>query len=635
MFQKKAICMLLTTSLLAACSNDNNDAVESSKVIEQKQEVTTEQAETITQLAEKSQVSVNHVYDQATTVLFKARALQASMFGVTEEVAGGYYADQLEDYSPAAETGLREKLRDHYKNLLTMHADTEAGEETRKVMANLARYYAGEPNFDVGYIDVWMGHTPFIVSQISGPVIDVPNLLQNNHPLKTEQDVKDYLARMAKFDRFVGSVNKKVLSDAEQGWIPPKVIINGALSFLQGFVQAEPNQHALVTNLQAKIANIHGIDSEQKAAYISQAEKSLETVVYPAYQELAKTMASLLDKATDESGIWAQPNGDAFYQDAVRQLGDTDLSPQEIHQIGLDEVERISKEMDAILRAEGYKEGSVGARMASLNDEERFIYEDSDQGRQQLLDDLNGMLADINKVMPSQFATIPPYDVEIRRIPVERQEGAPGGQYTPPTLDGSAPGIYWINLRDMESNPKFDLKTLTYHEANPGHHWQIALNMAQEDLPLMRRIAPYNAYVEGWALYSERVASEMGMYKDDPFGDLGRLKAELFRAVRLVVDTGLHAKKWSREQAIDYMAEKTGSAKSGVVSEIERYMAWPGQALGYKLGMLNILSQREKAKQALGDKFDIKAFHDLVLLGGAVPMSVLNEKITRWVETQR
>ncbi|HFB66253.1 MAG TPA: DUF885 domain-containing protein, partial [Aeromonadales bacterium] len=209
---------------------------------------------------------------------------------------------------------------------------------------------------------------------------------------------------------------------------------------------------------------------------------------------------------------------------------------------------------------------------------------------------------------------------------------SPGGYATSPTLDGSTPGIYWINLRNTKANPKFDLKTLTYHEAIPGHFWQGAISLAQQDLPFIRRIAPYNAYAEGWALYSERLAYEMGMYQDDPFGNLGRLKAELFRAVRLVVDTGLHYKKWTREQAIDYMASKTGSEMSDVVSEIERYMNWPAQALGYKLGMLKILSLREYAKKQLGDKFDIKAFHDEVLLGGAVPMKVLDKKIRHWVK---
>ncbi|AOE50739.1 DUF885 domain-containing protein [Kangiella sediminilitoris] len=630
-FRKTLTSLLVATSLLVVgCQQDESAQGKQAEKTPEAEKV----AQTVEPVQTKAEIKPETVFDQATTALFKARPMNASMYGVSQEMAGGYYQDKLPDFSPESEAALRETLRIHTKTLQELKSDTAQGEENRKVVADLTRYYSGEPDFDIGYIDLWMGHTPFIVSQINGPAIDVPNLLQNNHPIKTEQNAKDYLARLSQFGDFINSVNIKVKADAEKGWVPPKVIVKGALNFLNGFVKAKPEQHALVNNLRDKLAKLE-LPQEKKDSMVAEAVKLTADTVYPAYKTLAATMEGLMEQAREESGIWAQPEGAKFYRDAVRQLGDTNLTPEEVHQIGLDEVERITTEMDAILKSEGYEEGSVGERMAALNEEERFIYEDSAEGRQKLLDYLNEKLDEINQVMQTQFATIPPYDVEIRRIPVERQDGAPGGQYTPPPLDGSEPGIYWINLRDMKANAKFDLKTLTYHEANPGHHWQIALNMAQESLPMLRRIAPYNAYVEGWALYSELVAWEMGMYKDDPYGDLGRLKAELFRAVRLVVDTGLHHKKWTREEAIDYMESTTGTAHSDVVSEIERYMVWPGQALGYKLGMLNIVNQRAKAKEALGEKFDIKEFHDLVLLGGAVPMAVLNEKIAKWVESKK
>lgn len=627
--RKTMVSLLVSAALLSGGCQQEEEQQEQAN---QQQQVNT--AVSKEQAHKQSEASPEMLFDKITTTLFAARPMDATMYGVSQEVAGGYYQDKLPDYSPAAEKALRQSLRHYADQLADLKSDTIQGEENRKVVIDLAHYYSGEKQFDIGFIDGWMGHSPFIVSQINGPAIDVPNLLQNNHPIKNEQNAKDYIARMEQFGDMIESVKSKVLADAEKGWIPPKVIINGALNFLNGFVAAEPEKHALVTNLQNKLDKLD-IPAEQKEKMMFDAVSITKTTIYPAYKNLAMVMEDLLEEAPEESGIWAQPNGAEFYRYAVSELGDTELTPEEVHQIGLDEVERISAEMDAILKSEGYDQGTVGERMAALNDEDRFIYEDSDEGRQKLLDDLNGMLADINELMPTRFATIPPYDVEIRRIPVERQDGAPGGQYTPPPLDGSEPGIYWINLKDMKANPKFDLKTLTYHEANPGHHWQIALNMAQESLPLIRRIAPYNAYVEGWALYSELVAWEMGMYKDDPYGDLGRLKAELFRAVRLVVDTGLHHKKWTREQAIQYMAEKTGTAQSSVVSEIERYMVWPGQALGYKLGMLNIVEQRERAKEELGEAFDIKEFHDLVLLGGAVPMSVLNDKIDAWIESNK
>ena len=251
--------------------------------------------------------------------------------------------------------------------------------------------------------------------------------------------------------------------------------------------------------------------------------------------------------------------------------------------------------------------------------------------RQKVIDDLTAQINAINKIMPKQFNTPISYSVEVKAFPKEIENGTSAGQYNPPSLDGSKPGVFWINLRDIENLAKFDLPTLTFHETNPGHHWQASLNMAQTKLPLLRKLAAYNAYVEGWALYAEQVAYEMGMYDQDPYSNLGRLKAEIFRAVSLVVDTGLHYKKWTREQAIDYMIENTGTPHSEVKAEIERYMVWPGQALGYKLGMLKILDLRAQAKKLLGNRFDISEFHDVVLLNGALPLSILEQKVNDWI----
>lgn len=478
-----------------------------------------------------------------------------------------------------------------------------------------------------------MGHSAFVVNQINGPLIDVPNNLINSHTIANISDAKDYLQRLSKFGDTLNSINQKVIEDAGQGWIPPKVIVKKSISYLQGFVKIDVEQTSLVTSFVAKLDKLADLSDKEKSELVAEAKNFMLNDVYAGYQKITETMQSLLDKATTESGIWAQPKGTEFYHYSVGKLGDTDLTPEEIHQIGLAEVARISTEMDNILTSEGYREGSVGQRMTALNDEARFLYSNTDEGRAELLTFLNETIDQISKIMPTQFKSVPPYPVEVKRIPVATQDSSAGGYYTPPSINGDVPGIYWINLRNTKANPKFDLKTLTFHEAVPGHHWQVALNLAQEQLPLLRRIAPYNAYVEGWALYSEQVAYEMGLYENDPFGNLGRLKAELFRAVRLVVDTGMHAKKWSREQAIDYMASTTGTEKSDVVSEIERYMVWPGQALGYKLGMLKILSLREHAKKTLGIAFDIKKFHDVVLLSGAVPMNVLDENVKAWIET--
>ena len=580
--------------------------------------------------------TAEQLYQQATQILFQARALNASALGLSEEVVGKAFNTELENYSAEAEAQLRQQLNAVISQLAALPVPTDAVDaENQAVMLNIMQYYAGSSEFGQGYIDSWMGHSAFVVNQINGPTIDMAGALQNSHPISNEQDAKNYLSRLEKFGAALKAVEQRFASDAATGWIAPKVLLEKSLPILDGYASGEVTEHVLYKDFAKKLDGLKDLTPEAKQQYLTSAALLVQKQVQTGYQQLAAAVRAELPKARIESGIWAQPGGDKFYAYSVKQLGDTDLTPEQIHQIGLDEVARISQEMDSILKSVGYKDGTVGARMTALNSEARFLYEDSDAGRQQVLDDLNKYIAEINLRMPELFATKPPYPVEVRRIPVEIQDSAAGGQYSSPAIDGSKPGIYWINLRDIKANAKFDLKTLTYHEANPGHHWQVALNLAQEHLPLLRRVAPYNSYVEGWALYSELVAKEMGMYKDDPFGDLGRLKAELFRSVRLVVDTGMHAKKWTREQAIAYMAETTGTTESDVVSEIERYMAWPGQALGYKLGMLKIVELRSYAKEQLGDKFDIKAFHDLVLLGGAVPMSVLDTKVKNWVASQK
>lgn len=617
------LALTISGLLLAGC-NDAPKPVESTSA--------TAPAAAVSPAAQTAE----QLYQQATQILFQARALNASALGLSEDVVGKAFNTELENYSAEAEAQLRQQLNAVISQLAALPVPADAVDaENQAVMLNIMQYYAGSSEFGQGYIDSWMGHSAFVVNQINGPTIDMAGALQNSHPVSNEQDAKNYLSRLEKFGAALKAVEQRFVSDAATGWIAPKVLLEKSLAILDGYASGEVTEHVLYKDFAKKLDALNGLTAEAKQQYLTSAALLIEQQVQSSYQQLAAAVRAELPKARMESGIWAQPGGDKFYAYSVKQLGDTDLTPEQIHQKGLDEVARISQEMDSILKSVGYKDGTVGARMTALNSEARFLYEDSDAGRQQVLDDLNKYIAEINLRMPELFATKPPYPVEVRRIPVEIQDSAAGGQYSSPAIDGSKPGIYWINLRDIKANAKFDLKTLTYHEANPGHHWQVALNLAQEHLPLLRRVAPYNSYVEGWALYSELVAKEMGMYKDDPFGDLGRLKAELFRSVRLVVDTGLHAKKWTREQAISYMAETTGTTESDVVSEIERYMAWPGQALGYKLGMLKIVELRSYAKEQLGDKFNIKAFHDLVLLGGAVPMSVLDTKVKNWVESQK
>jgi len=582
-------------------------------------------------------IPLETLIDQATTDFLRTQPKLASALDLPPELAGGSYADRLPDYSPAGFTALREMLRRHADRIAAAPADQLSGEELldARIVTTILRYYAGSTAADYGYVDDYFGQVPYVVNQLSGPIIDVPNMMTSQQRLESVDDVRDYIARLDAFGPMLTGIRAKLLTDSELGVRLPPSLREGTLAYLDGFTAPAPAAHTLVTHLRDAMRGIVDMSDGERIRFRSEAEERVAEVIYPGYRALAAALRGMGDAAPAGDGIWAQPGGEALYADLVHNLGDTEMSPAEIHDVGLAEVARISSEMDALLIRLGYVGGTVGERMVALGAEPRFLYADDEAGRAQLLADLNAQVEAVMARAPEYFATLPQQAVEVRRVPVNTQDGAPGGYYTSPSLDGSRPGIYWINLRDMGAWPRFALPTLSYHEAVPGHHFQIALNLAREDLPFLRRNAPFNAYIEGWALYSERLAWEMGMYAEDPAGDLGRLQDELLRAVRLVVDTGLHFHRWSREQAIEYMAATTGSHMSEVEPEIERYMTWPGQALGYKLGMLRILDLRASAEESLGEAFDIRAFHDVVLLEGAMPMSVLEQRVRDWVATQQ
>ena len=344
----------------------------------------------------------------------------------------------------------------------------------------------------------------------------------------------------------------------------------------------------------------------------------------------------LLKSATHDAGIWRIPNGEKIYQAALRSNTTTNMTADEIHNIGLEEVARIETEMDAILQGEGLIEGPLSERVAAMMTRADQIYEDSDAGRAAMISYLERLNEDIMAKAGDYFVTLPPQPLEIKRIPEFTQDGAPGGYYNGPALDGSRPGQFYINLKDPVDNPKWTLPTLLYHEAAPGHHFQISRAQLIEDVPILRKMSPFTAYTEGWALYAEYLAAnDMEMYDDNPLGDLGRLQAEMFRAVRLVVDTGIHHKRWSREQAIEYMAEKTGNSAGDVEREIERYAVWPGQATAYKTGQLAILRLRKHAEDELGEKFVLRDFNEAVLANGAMPLGILDEYIKAWVAERK
>ncbi|WP_022977416.1 DUF885 domain-containing protein [Nevskia ramosa] len=463
---------------------------------------------------------------------------------------------------------------------------------------------------------------------------ELPSFLAGQHPIDSKADVDSYMARLNLFGRYYDQVLEGLKLRAEKGIKPPKFVVDKTLIQMREFIARKPEENVLYVAFADKIKKLKDMsDAEQKDALIKTAT-IIQGVVYPAYGRLIENFEALATTVTENNGVWALPAGDEFYAWAVKDQTTSNLKPDEIHAIGLAEVTRIESEMNALLVAEGYAEGSIGARMVALSKEPRFLYPDTPEGRQQCLDDFQKIINEIDTGLAPYFEARPKLGVEVKAVPAFKEANAPGGYYEPGALDGSRPGVFFVNLRKLGEIEKFHMRTLAYHEAIPGHHFQIALAQELKDVPIFRNVLPFNAYAEGWALYSERLAWELG-YEKDPFDNLGRLQAELFRAVRLVVDTGMHAKRWSREQALAYLIDKTGMNDTEATAEIERYLVWPGQALGYKLGMLKILELRERAKTQLGDKFDLKEFHKVVLGSGSLPLPVLDEVVTKWLAEKK
>jgi len=475
--------------------------------------------------------------------------------------------------------------------------------------------------------------TPYPINQMFGEQSRYPRFMQSQHVVINAKTARNYVKRLnaagTKFDQVIGVIGEQ----AKLGVVPPSFVIDKVLAEMQGFIAKPAKENPLYTGFFDKLAKLD-LDGGEKAELAAAAEQAIEGVVYPAYRRLIAAVEAMKGQATPDPGVWKLPGGDAFYALALREETTTDLTPQQVHDIGLAEVARIGAEMDAILTGLGRTEGSVGERMLALGEEPAQLFEDSDAGRQAILDEYARIIAEMQARLPDVFAALPAQPVEVVRVPVFAEIGSAGAYYEPPALDGSRPGRFFANLHDVKETPRFSMKTLAYHEAIPGHHFQIASAM-NLDLPLARSFLPFTAYLEGWALYAEQLAWEMGVYKDDPYGDLGRLQAEMFRAVRLVVDTGMHYKRWSREQAIDYMVAMTGMTASDVTREIERYAVMPGQACAYKIGMMKILEMRAKAKAALGDRFDLKAFHTAVLESGPLPLTVLEQVIDAWIAERK
>ncbi|MDX2276527.1 MAG: DUF885 family protein [Hyphomonadaceae bacterium] len=551
----------------------------------------------------------------------------ATALAVSEEQAGGSYNDRLSDatreglqrYKGILETGLRD--------LRALDRDSLA--DADKVSLDVVATSFENDIEDLGFAP--SATAPYVVSQLTGSYSYVPDFLDSQHPLTNRAQVDGYLARLTAFARNMDVESGLIASDAAAGLSPPDFAIDKTLTQLQGMAAMRPADTVMVQSLARRILDVAEIPEADRAGFTSRAEAIVRDEILPAYGRQIEALRAIRANASHDAGCWRLPQGEERYAAAIKNQTTTNMTPDEIHQMGVDLVASLNSEMDAILRAEGMTRGTLQERLAELNRRPDQLYPNTDAGREQLLSDLNAQVEAIKARCPEYFAKLAQADLRIVRVPVYTEVAAPGGYYNGAALDGSRPGLYYINLRDTRELPKYTLPTLTYHEGIPGHHWQISIAQESEGLPFIRSaLLGFNAYQEGWALYAEQLADEMGMYANDAFGRVGYLQSAAFRASRLVVDTGMHSKRWSREQAIRSMVEATGNDEASTITEIERYSVWPGQACGYMVGRQAIVRMREAARTALGDKFDIKGFHDTLLVNGATPLSVTESLVQAW-----
>ena len=470
------------------------------------------------------------------------------------------------------------------------------------------------------------------VNQMGGVSNGFPAFMANTHRLLARRDCEYYLQRLdalpTKFDQLFEGLRVR----EQKQILPPRFVVERVLKEMTDFTTQPAAVNILASSFKTRAAKIKELSEAERAAFQTRVEATVTKVVYPAYQKLIDYFNGLLPKTTTDDGVWKMPDGDAFYAYKLRANTTTTLKPQEVHDLGLREVTRIETEMRAILDANGYAGRPIGEAMVALGKDPRFLFPDDDQGRTEALAEYTRLITQATERSKQLFVTIPKAKIEVRRVPEFKQATAAGGYYENAAMDGTRPGVFYANLREMSEISKWSMPTLAYHEGVPGHHWQISTAQELKGLPQFRKLIPFTAYVEGWALYTEWLAKEAGWYEGDPFSDLGRLQAELFRAVRLVVDTGIHAKRWPREQAIAYMRDKTGRGEKEVTAEIERYIVWPGQACAYKVGMLKLQELRTRALTELGPKFDQREFHDVVLRNGALPLEILEEQVMAYIQ---
>ncbi|GGC14917.1 hypothetical protein GCM10011494_37150 [Novosphingobium endophyticum] len=536
---------------------------------------------------------------------------------------------RLEDRSAEGRTQLAQTLREDLARIERVDAASlDASTQTSLAVVRSA-YRTALDGFAQPYGDVAVGgwrNAPYVVIQNVGAYLDTPRFLDADHPIRTREDADAYLSRLGQMDDQLDGELERMRSAAAMGLIPPDFLLDRAITQMTGTIaDARDGGGGLVRSLVDRTGSFPGNwQTDAKSIVAGQTVPALERQL----TELKRQRAL----ATSDPGLRERPGGSEFYAWALRTSTTTHVPPEEVHTRGLDQLAALHARMDPILRSLGYTRGTVGARMTALGKDRRFMFAEGDPGRAEILAFIRKRIDWIRAQMPRAFRELVPGNVEVRRLPPAEEPGAPTAYGGAGSKDGTVPGKMWINLRSTDLHRKYDLPTLVHHEAIPGHVWQ---GEYANRLPLIRSILAFNAYSEGWALYGEQLADELGAYDDDPVGRLGYLQSIAFRACRMVVDTGLHTKGWTREQAIRFFMEKNGNKREEVVNEVDRYCSWPGQACGYKMGHNEINRQRDRAQAVLGTAYDLRDFDQAVVDGGNVPLDVLADNVSRYIANAR
>ena len=531
---------------------------------------------------------------------------------------------QLGDRSAAGQQRIASQLRADLERASAF--DTSALPSATRTTFEVIRsaYATSIEGFALPYGDVAVGswrNTPYVVIQNVGAYLDIPRFLDSDHRIENAADAEAYLARLQSYAKQLDGELGRIQAARAAGLVPPAFLIDKALAQMNLSVKNARAGGTLVESIERRSKSIPGAWAERARTIAAQE-------VAPALDRQIRELQAEREVATNDAGMSARPGGDEYYRWALKASTTTSLSPDEIHERGRSELQQLNARMDGILKEIGYSQGSVGARMTALAKDPRYQFSQGDKGRAEIMAFIQNRLDWIRAQMPRAFGKVVNPNMEVRRLPPEEEPGAPGAYGGAGSIDGTIPGRFWINLRDTALHSKYSLADLAFHEAIPGHIWQ---GEYTRSMPLIRQQLSFNAYSEGWALYAEQLADELGAYDSDPVGRLGYLQSIAFRACRLVVDTGIHAKRWTREQGVQFFVEQNGSNPLEVASEVDRYCSWPGQACGYKVGHSEINRLREKSSSAIGPTFDVRSFNDTIVQGGNVPLDVVAKNVDEYV----